>query len=228
MSLQTLLNNFSPAASALRDAASANAASKVGDTKTGGRESTRKAIPTEYKGIRFDSKSEAVFARMLDLSGIQWEHSHPILHDGHSWDFLIWIRVRKWATFCEGGYRNGDPIKGDMKSFDCPGGYNYKPMLVELKPSKPTETYMKNIARRSDEVLCREYRIVVWGNPFSGELQDIGSGWGSLYLAQELARVDQLYTNSTTESLPLSCLLNGFNERCVSDAKNFRFDLARS
>jgi hypothetical protein len=44
------------------------------------------AIKTEYKRIIFDSKSEAVFARTLDLGGHQWIY-HPPEHCGHVWDF---------------------------------------------------------------------------------------------------------------------------------------------
>lgn len=47
-----------------------------------------KAIKTEYRGIVFDSKSEAVFARTLDIAGLHWIH-HPSEHCGHPWDFLI-------------------------------------------------------------------------------------------------------------------------------------------
>lgn len=186
----------------------------------------KKAIPTEYRGVRFDSKSEAVFARMLDLSGIPWEKTHPILHDGHSWDFLVWTKETNWAGFCENGYRDGDPVEGDVKSFECPE-FNYSPVLIELKPSMPTSTYMQNISRRSDDRLCCESRIVVWGNPFSDDLQDIG-GWKELYLAIELRQNDgkELYYRSASEVLPLSCLLRGFNSRCVHDARKFRFDLS--
>lgn len=47
-----------------------------------------KAIKTEYRGVIFDSKSEAVFARTLDIAGVHWIH-HPGEHCGHPWDFLI-------------------------------------------------------------------------------------------------------------------------------------------
>ena len=53
-----------------------------------------KAIKTEYKGVYkleptvFDSKSEAVFARTLDLAGIEW--AYHVDHCDHNWDFLTW------------------------------------------------------------------------------------------------------------------------------------------
>lgn len=42
---------------------------------------------TEYKGIVFDSKSEAVFARTLDLVDIQWDYH--VRYCGHEWDFYL-------------------------------------------------------------------------------------------------------------------------------------------
>jgi len=42
---------------------------------------------TEYRGIVFDSKSEAVFARTLDIAEIEWEYH--VQHCGHEWDFFV-------------------------------------------------------------------------------------------------------------------------------------------
>jgi hypothetical protein len=42
---------------------------------------------TEYRGIVFDSKSEAVFARTLDIAGIEWDYHEN--HCGHEWDFYL-------------------------------------------------------------------------------------------------------------------------------------------
>lgn len=81
--------------------------------------SDRKAIPTEYRGVRFRSKSEAVFARVLDLCGHEWEYEPEqpkCLYSGgarsnHRWDF-------------------------------------YLPLIdyyLEYKPKKPTATYIQNL-----------------------------------------------------------------------------------
>lgn len=82
----------------------------------------QRAIPTEYKGIRFRSKSEACFAKYLDHyqkrprhAPMIWEYEpQPLtLEDGYTPDFrLIWA----------------------MRShLEC--------SLIEYKPAMPTETY---------------------------------------------------------------------------------------
>ncbi len=45
------------------------------------------ARPTEYRRIRFRSKSEAVLARALDLANKKWKYE--VLFCGHEWDFQL-------------------------------------------------------------------------------------------------------------------------------------------
>ncbi|SCX76025.1 hypothetical protein [Desulfoluna spongiiphila] len=78
----------------------------------------RKSIPTEYREIVFDSKSEAVFARTLDLSGAEWKY-HPPEHGNHRWDFLVASSTRP-----------------------------DKPTLIEYKPAMPTNTYVDNLVMK--------------------------------------------------------------------------------
>lgn len=75
-----------------------------------------KPIPTEYAGVRFRSKSEAVFARCLDLAGWNWtyEPSGTSHLCEHAWDFAVWQR-------------------GKQSSY------------IEYKPSEPTRTYVDNL-----------------------------------------------------------------------------------
>jgi hypothetical protein len=84
-----------------------------------------KAVKTEYKGIVFDSKSEAVFARALDLAGYKWKYH--VEHCGHEWDFKV---------HCSSYF--GVPTS----------------VLVEYKPSAPTRTYVDNLtdSQRKDPV----------------------------------------------------------------------------
>lgn len=96
--------------------------------------------PTEYKGIRFRSKSEAVFARFLDLvvtlstkvtnsdilTDFWYEPDNASLEFvgaplTHSWDFIL-------------------PLTD----------FNF---LVEYKPQRPTETYIDNLR----EKVCKHY-----------------------------------------------------------------------
>jgi hypothetical protein len=58
----------------------------------------RRPIPTEYKGVRFRSKSEAVFARTLDLvvgRNLTWTYE-PKGHKGHPWDFEIQLDIPEY------------------------------------------------------------------------------------------------------------------------------------
>ena len=96
------------------------------------------AIKTEYKRIIFDSKSEAVFARTLDLGGHQWSY-HPPEHCGHVWDFLV-FRVHM--------------------------GNKSEQILVEYKPKMPTDTYVDELTNRMRH--DPKESIVVWGNPWDG------------------------------------------------------------
>jgi hypothetical protein len=93
-----------------------------------------KAIPTEYNGIRFRSKSEAIFARCLDLVGFYWEYEPEVqpekryATDIRSWDFLI----------------AGNGIGPNLIRHN-------EIMLVEYKPSQPTETYVENLKKMVSE-----------------------------------------------------------------------------
>ena len=86
-------------------------------------------IKTEYKGIVFDSKSEAVFARAMDLAkghNYNWKY-HPTKHPNdimnsyflaaHEWDFGIYT-THTPSPMCV-------PIEE---------------LYVEYKPKKPTDT----------------------------------------------------------------------------------------
>lgn len=95
-----------------------------------------KARPTEYKGIRFRSKSEAVFARYLDLciegyGGLggalaSFDYEPETLIDGWNPDFLTWRVRRPMGGKCE--FRRTVPFL--FMTF------------IEYKPSRPTKTYI--------------------------------------------------------------------------------------
>lgn len=84
---------------------------------------TLKPKLTECKGTVFRSKSEAIFARHLDLCGLHWVYEpdrsktdHWIGGD-HCWDFFV-------SCFLNCG-------------FVC--------SYIEYKPSAPTDTYVQNL-----------------------------------------------------------------------------------
>jgi hypothetical protein len=98
---------------------------------------TREARPTEYKGVRFRSKSEAMFARCLDLAGCEWGYEPPSIGK-HQWDFIV----------APGEFLHSGAV-------DTSGEYDWfeyrrhialsKPCLVEYKPQRPTGLYFEQI-----------------------------------------------------------------------------------
>ncbi|WP_139276573.1 hypothetical protein [Spirulina major] len=166
------------------------------------------AIKTEYKGIVFDSKSEAVFARTLDLSGAEWEY-HPQKKCGHLWDFLVLPYINAGHSVLT---------------------------LVEYKPQMPTNTYVDNLTNKMRRDPFES--IVVWGNPWDGidgsidgpqdccyRIYPIFSsygkyGWGDfIRMADNGGDFPTSYRHPTYEVL-------GIKEWMVQEAMTFRYDLS--
>lgn len=80
-------------------------------------------IPTEYDGVLFKSKSEAIFARNMSLVGMTWEYEPERFTSSDGWipDFF--------AVF-----------KGSNKKIWT--------AMIEYKPSQPSNAYFKNASRR--------------------------------------------------------------------------------
>lgn len=117
-----------------------------------------KARPTEYKGIRFRSKSEAVFARCLDLSPVAsgWIYEPFTGMDvPHQWDFSVVVEEHCICHACR---------QHTSKT---------KHLLIELKPSEPTRTYIDELIGKTRETAetrkaegIREDTYIVWGSPW--------------------------------------------------------------
>lgn len=184
---------------------------------------------TEYKGIVFDSKAEAVFARTLDIAGHDWVY-HPEKHCGHEWDFLVFPAHDRY--FYKSPWVGGKHCESTMVY----SGPVSKPMLVEYKPSMPTNTYVDNLT----EIMRQDPResIVVWGNPWDGVDRSIDGpidccyrvypifsshakyGWGDfIRLADNGGDFPTSYRHETFSVL-------GVNEHMAQQAKRYRFDLA--
>lgn len=75
-----------------------------------------RAVKTEYRNVVFRSKSEAIFARCLDLAGSAWQYEpKDAIHQcKHRWDFIVCIQDKY-------------------------------PIYLEYKPSEPTRTYVSNL-----------------------------------------------------------------------------------
>jgi hypothetical protein len=181
-----------------------------------------KPIKTEYKGIVFDSKSEAVFARTLDIAGVEWIY-HPAEHCGHAWDFLVFpthfYKTPMWFR-CGGKYYTSKSLVRQLES---------KPMLIEYKPSPPTDTYIENLTEkmRSDPVES----IIVWGSPWKDGFN------GCCYVSYPIFSSHSKYgwgdfsrSLDNDEDVPFSYrheigdILRITNEMALQ-AKEYRFDL---
>jgi hypothetical protein len=167
--------------------------------------------PTEYAGVRFRSKSEAVFARCLDLAGHKWQYE-PGLIAGHQWDFLI---DRKYS---HGRFHS-------EKSRD-------RFVFIEYKPSEPTMAYVDSIIERMRR--CPVESLLVWGSPWKpggfpskGDCyvtyplysHDAKHGWGTFMSVADSGEDDRpvSHRHQTADTL--------FLNSHADDASNYRFDL---
>jgi len=160
-------------------------------------------IKTEYKNILFDSKSEAVFARALDLARHDWVY-HPPEHCGHVWDFMVDLN---WTTSLI-EYKPAMPTN------------TYVDNLTELMRKDPFESIVvwgnpwdgvnRNIEGPS-ECCYRVYPIFCSYGKY---------GWGDFCrLADTGSNVPVSWRHPTDGVI-------GIYEEMVQEAKNYRFDLA--
>lgn len=118
-----------------------------------------KARPTEYLGVRYRSKSEAIISRSIDLTYepyLKYEKTYEPdwfeFKDGYTPDFFIFL--------------------ADEKAQPCLS------ILVEYKPSMPTGVYLDRFKQRAGEYFsknlatCLKHNVIPFfilavGNPFS-------------------------------------------------------------
>ena len=185
-------------------------------------------VKTEYMGTVFDSKSEAVFARVLHALGHDYVY-HPNKHCDHEWDFLVFRKAmfekRTYASVGSGHY-----ISKIMYDVTPP------PILIEYKPSAPTETYIGNITRKTSAKPIES--VIVWGNPWAGPpnlslMHDLSYvvypvftthgryGWGDFCSMADNGGADLPFSNRHTFGEMFGCS----NDRVIQDAVKYRFDL---
>jgi hypothetical protein len=167
-------------------------------------------IPTEYKGTLFRSKSEAILARAFDLSEIFWEYEPKEFEvDGWVPDFRI-----------------------------EPKGHNDRAIvLVEYKPSAPTEAYKANLINRIRKLVegglrLRDTDCYSTENFFAL----ISGNYRNLPLEVEFVQpsgkyFDVDYNEMTGFWVPFNDLITFNNRFCFSfldrmeEASKYRFDL---
>lgn len=112
-------------------------------------EEFKPATPTEYKGTVYRSKSEAMFARWLELQGRQSIYE-PKGFEVSGWnpDFLSW-----WVPPIEPYMFRGEYLRPELPML------SYE--LIEYKPSRPTQTYIKSFDSRCAAIWQRYQRLDV-------------------------------------------------------------------
>jgi hypothetical protein len=124
----------------------------------------KKAIPTEYKGVVYRSKSEAMFARYLELSSGDRVHIH------YEWEDLI-LPCGYVPDF------TSIAITAELTD-RCPPDLSFN--VIEYKPCMPTDTYVCNLIDRFNKIQeilkdgfrgsainCRVTSLLYVGSPFT-------------------------------------------------------------
>jgi hypothetical protein len=158
-------------------------------------------IKTEYKGIVFDSKSEAVFARAMDLGKdfhYEWiYHPKGLMHE---WDFVV------RATF------NGMPLAPMTVPIR-----DY--IFIEYKPKQPTITYLNNLRDKSKDIDGKHSAVIVYGNPWEPPKDN-----PFIYAVMPVIIKEDVCMHFTTENCVINTLF-GIHGSLVNEAKEYRFDL---
>jgi hypothetical protein len=97
-----------------------------------------KAIPTDYDGTRFRSKSEAILARAMDLAEISWMYE-PEEYDGYLPDFAVDVEIFNMFKLS---------------------------YLIEYKPSLPSDAYIEKLNKIKINDPYDGF-FIVYGNMYS-------------------------------------------------------------
>lgn len=101
------------------------------------------ARPTEYNGVVFRSKTEAVFAKGVDLLGGIWHYEPEYFSSRFGWTPDFWVIFKS---------QSGGIIS----------------IVLELKPSPVTQTYKDELMRRFKtlKIGSEHHSALVCGSPF--------------------------------------------------------------
>lgn len=174
------------------------------------------AVPTEYRGIKMRSKSEAIFAACLDFAGWAFEYE-PTPTVPHRWDFLALREDSRRVVLIE--YKPRQPTM------------TYVDNLIN-KVREPAE---QHASRRVASGRDPYESYVVWGSPLSDQgynfIEDspfvcypiftrIGKyGWGDFIpMADHGEEAPFSHRHPQTEIL-------GITDEHIEQAMAYRFDL---
>lgn len=162
---------------------------------------------TQYHGVQFRSKSEAVFARCLDLAGIEWTYEPFEGKDDppgmHQWDFLLFLKAECLATAIVGNHS----FLADHHWIES------RAWFVEYKPSRPTDAYVQELFDRvmnaRDERMHPGNFAIIYGSP-----------WQSGFYEQIVLLLNKEEPLSKFKPSRLE-----FISEFVSEALRYRFDI---
>ena len=181
----------------------------------------RKPVRTEYCGTVFRSKSEAVFARCLDLSPRVWEWCYEPDSRGHEWDFAVWD-----------GARN---ILVELKPLEPTE--TYVENLIESERKYFIRDECDRCGRYDREEFGRE-AVLVWGSPWNGPpdielsppcsyvLYPLFTSYGRYGYGDFYPDADHGDGHLWSWRHPIGDIL-GITEELAQEARQFRFDLAK-
>lgn len=157
------------------------------------------AIPTEYGGVVFKSKTEAVIARAFDLVSIRT--------NGHA--VCCWEYEPAWAKTSDGWVPDFFVMFMDRSPKREPFVIRY---LAEVKPSEPTGAYMDSLIKKFLSIDCGVVdiaRLCIVGSPFTNEKRYIS----------------EIIRDPLRWGKPHPWLCVGLPDELVSAARKYRFDL---
>lgn len=172
----------------------------------------QQATPTEYKGVRYRSKSEAMFAMYLDIESQSRVGGHiaaagfiyepPGFNAGdYQVDFM------RWSTSVPEAWSLDGVLRRPAISFS-----DYD--LIEYKPKRPTKTYVKNAVARYGEIMANLERL---GFRYVVDYTSFYIYFGSPYVSEkETGCIDFSYGG---------CELESWLEPYRDQIRNHRFDL---
>ena len=201
----------------------------------------RKPTKTEYKGTVYRSKTEAIFARCLDLAGLEYQYEP-------SCDGAVYFNEND----PEPDYNNGIPYTPDF--IVSVGQFPYdRNLLIEVKPSVPSETYLNNLHNKLfEETKGMRFGLGYYGNKL--RVDTLMDAFDHTYGLNSFAiavfnpfdgEFSIIYTDDLNPSLSkpgsytvIDCPNDAYGTRAggelysamsrMDEAKQYRFDLAEA
>jgi len=168
-----------------------------------------KATPTSYSGQNFKSKSEAIFARWLDLCEVTWEYE-PLHYSFESYvpDFQVVYKTK---------------------------GKKLLQLLIEYKPCDPSPMYLhkfNNYVCYLDKVnhSMATIPLIVYGNLFESPVKLMDIAYYSENLSKHIWGGEDCFTNKGFLKLnniyrEPPCSFEFLYLSKIPEARKYRFDL---